>query len=311
MIAARIEKTISKEQILEMYMNNVYLGSGAYGVEGAAEIYFNKKLKELTLPELALIAGLPQAPSVYSPFNNLDLAIQRRNQVLLRMYKMKYITKEQYEKAKEAKVKLSTVPKFYTTNKAPYFCDLVMAELEKLGFDDTDISQGGYKIVTTLDAKAQKAANEAIIKNMNAYGLKGKNQQAAVFSFSPIDGRILAYAGGKDYTQSQFDRVQAVRPAGSAFKPFVYAAAIEKGINPNDFIDDSPVTLGDWSPHNYGKYRGKIPIYKALMYSSNVCAARLIKEVGVRSVIQLARVLGISTPLEYDYTIALKRHKVI
>ncbi len=305
-IAARIEKTISKDQILEMYMNNVYLGSGAYGVEGAAEIYFNKKLKDLTLPELALIAGLPQAPSVYSPYNNLDLAIKRRNQVLLRMYKMKYITKEQYEKAIDAKVKLSSMPRFYTTNKAPYFCDLVMAELEKLGFDDTDISQGGYKIVTTLDAKAQKAANEAIIKNMNAYGLRGKNQQAAVFSFSPIDGRILAYAGGKDYTQSQFDRVQAVRPSGSAFKPFVYAAAIEKGANPNDLIDDSPVTLGDWSPHNYGnKYRGKIPIYKALMYSSNVCAARMIKEVGIRSVIQLARVLGITTPLEYDYTIAL------
>ena len=305
-IAARIEKTISKDQILEMYMNNVYLGSGAYGVEGAAEIYFNKKLKDLTLPELALIAGLPQAPSVYSPYNNLDLAVKRRNQVLLRMYKMKYITKEQYEKAIDAKVKLSSMPRFYTTNKAPYFCDLVMAELEKLGFDDTDISQGGYKIVTTLDAKAQKAANEAIIKNMNAYGLRGKNQQAAVFSFSPIDGRILAYAGGKDYTQSQFDRVQAVRPSGSAFKPFVYAAAIEKGANPNDLIDDSPVTLGDWSPHNYGnKYRGKIPIYKALMYSSNVCAARMIKEVGIRSVIQLARVLGITTPLEYDYTIAL------
>lgn len=305
-IAARIEKTISKEQILEMYMNNVYLGSGAYGVEGAAEIYFNKKLKNLTLPELALIAGLPQAPSVYSPFNNLDLAIKRRNQVLLRMYKMGYIDKDQYEKAKEAKVKLSVMPRYYTTNKAPYFCDLVMAELEKLGFDDTDISQGGYKVVTTLDFKTQQKANEAIVKNLNAYGLKGNNQQAAVFSFSPIDGRILAYAGGKDYTKSQFDRVQAVRPPGSAFKPFVYAAAIEKGINPNDLIDDSPVTLGDWSPRNYGnKYRGKLPVYKALMLSSNVCAARMIKEVGVRSVIQLARVLGISTPLEYDYTIAL------
>ena len=305
-IAARIEKTISKEQILEMYMNNVYLGSGAYGVEGAAEIYFNKKLKNLTLSELALIAGLPQAPSVYSPFNNLDLAIKRRNQVLLRMYKMGYIDKDRYEKAKEAKVKLSVMPRYYTTNKAPYFCDLVMAELEKLGFDDTDISQGGYKVVTTLDFKTQQKANEAIIKNLNAYGLKGNNQQAAVFSFSPIDGRILAYAGGKDYTKSQFDRVQAVRPPGSAFKPFVYAAAIEKGINPNDLIDDSPVTLGDWSPRNYGnKYRGKIPVYKALMLSSNVCAARMIKEVGIRSVIQLARVLGISTPLEYDYTIAL------
>ena len=167
-IAVQIEKTISKEQILEMYMNNVYLGSGAYGVEGAAEIYFNKKLKDLTLPELALIAGLPQAPSVYSPYNNLDKAIQRRNQVLLRMYKMKYITKEQYNQAKEAKVVLSNVPRIYTTNKAPYFCDLVLSELAELGFDETDISQGGYEIVTTLDSKAQQAANEAIIKNLAA-----------------------------------------------------------------------------------------------------------------------------------------------
>lgn len=304
--AVQIEKTISKEKILEMYMNNVYLGSGAYGVEGAAEIYFNKKLKDLTLPELALIAGLPQAPSVYSPYNNLDLAIKRRNQVLLRMYKMKYITKEQYEKAKEAKVTLSTIPRFYTTNKAPYFCDLVLKELAALGLSETDISQGGYEVITTLDSKSQKAANEAILRNLTAYGLKGNNQQAAVYSFSPIDGRILVYAGGKDYTKSQFDRIEAVRPIGSAFKPIVYATAIEKGIKPNDLIDDEPVTIGDWSPHNYGnKYRGKIPVHKALTVSSNVCAARMIEKVGIRSVIQLARVLGISTPLAYDYTIAL------
>lgn len=305
-IAVQIEKTISKEKILEMYMNNVYLGSGAYGVEGAAEIYFNKKLKDLTLPELALIAGLPQAPSVYSPYNNLDKAIKRRNQVLLRMYKMKYITKEQYEKAKDAKVELSKVPRYNTTNKAPYFCDLVMSELHALGLDDTDISQGGYEVVTTLDSKSQKAANEAILKNMYAYGLKGNNNQAAVFSFSPIDGRILVYVGGKDYTKSQFDRVQAIRPTGSAFKPFVYAAGIEKGVLPNDLIEDEPITLGDWSPHNYAnKYRGQIPVHKALTVSSNVCAARMIEKVGIRSVIQLTRVLGITTPLSYDYTIAL------
>ena len=150
-IAARIEKTISKNQILEMYANNVYLGSGAYGVEGAAQIYFNKHLKELDLAELALIAGLPQAPSVYSPFNNMDLAVQRRNQVLNRMYKMRYITKEQFEAAKEEKVHLSSMPQFYTTNKAPYFCDYVLKELEKLGFDETEISQGGYKVITTLE----------------------------------------------------------------------------------------------------------------------------------------------------------------
>lgn len=306
-IAARIEKTISKDQILEMYMNNVYLGAGAYGVEGAAQIYFDKHLKNCDLAELALIAGLPQAPSVYSPFNNMDLAVQRRNQVLTRMYKMRYITREEYEKAKEEKVHLAKTPQFYTTNKAPYFCDYVMKELEKLGFDETEISQGGYKVVTTLDYKAQKAANEAIVKNLKNWGLSGDKNQAAVFAYSPIDGKILVYSGGKDYSKSQYDRVtQAVRPPGSSFKPIVYAAAMEKGISPNDMIEDRPITIGQWSPHNYGnKYRGKIPVYTALMVSSNVCAARLIKEVGIRPVIQTARVLGIETPLEYDYTIAL------
>jgi len=306
-IAARIEKTISKDQILEMYMNNVYLGSGAYGVEGAAKIYFNKTLKDCSLPELALIAGLPQAPSVYSPYNNLDFAIKRRNQVLTRMYKMRYISKKEYEEAKKADVKLNEMPKFYTTNKAPYFCDFIMKELIGLGFDETEIIHGGYKVVTTLDSKTQDAANEAVLKNLKNWGLSGDAKQAAVFSYDPSDGKILAYVGGKDYTKSQYDRVtQAVRPPGSAFKPIVYAAGLERGISPNDYIEDMPVAIGDWAPRNYAdKYRGQIPIYSAMMVSSNVCAARMIYEVGIRSVIQIARVLGIETPLAYDYTIAL------
>lgn len=306
-VAARIEKTISKDQILEMYLNNVYLGAGAYGVSAASQIYFNKKLNQLTLPELALIAGLPQAPSVYNPYNNIELAKQRRNQVLKRMKTMKYITDEEYNNAIDAEIHLSTVPQLYTTNKAPYFSDYVLKEMEKLGFEETDIIHGGYKVITTLDSKAQNAANESILRNMKAWGLTGKSQQAAVFSFSPIDGRILVYAGGKNYGESQYDRItQSVRPPGSAFKPILYAAAMEKGITPNDLVDDSPITIGNWSPHNSShKYRGKIPVYKALMISSNVCAARIIQEVGIRSVIQLARVLGITTPLEYDYTISL------
>lgn len=306
-VAVRIEKTIPKDKILEMYLNNVYLGSGAYGVDGASQIYFNKKISQLTLAECALIAGLPQAPSVYSPFHDKDLAIERRNQVLKRMYRMRFITKDEFESAKQEKLHLNPLPEIYTLNKAPYFCDYVMKELEKLGFDEVEISQGGYKVVTTLDYKAQQKANESIIRTMNAWGLKGDKRQAALFSFSPIDGRILAYAGGKDYSKSQYDRVtQSVRPPGSAFKPFIYAAAIEKGLEPNDLLEDTPFKAGDWAPKNYhNKYRGKIPAYKALMVSSNVCAARLIQSTGVRSVIQMARVLGITTPLEYDYTIAL------
>ena len=311
-VAAQIEKTIPKDKILEMYLNNVYLGSGAYGVKGAARIYFNKNLNQLTLPEMALIAGLPQAPSVYSPYNNIKLAEKRRNQVLLRMYKMKYIDKETYENAKKSPIKLSTMPVMYATNKAPYFCDYVMKDLQKLGFSEDEIVNGGYKVVTTLNYKAQVKANEAILKNLNAWGLNRDKNQAAVFSFSPIDGRILVYAGGKDYTKSQYDRVtQSARPSGSAFKPFIYTAAIEKGYSPNDMIDDLPFRAGDWTPKNYGnKYRGPIPLYTALMVSSNVCTARLMESVGVRAVIQLARVMGITTPIPYDYTISLGSNSV-
>lgn len=311
-VAAQIEKTIPKDKILEMYLNNVYLGSGAYGVKGAARIYFNKNLNQLTLPEMALIAGLPQAPSVYSPYNNIKLAEKRRNQVLLRMYKMKYIDKETYENAKNSPIKLSTMPVMYATNKAPYFCDYVMKDLQKLGFTEDEIVNGGFRVITTLNYNAQVKANEAILKNLNAWGLKSPKNQAAVFSFSPIDGRILVYAGGKDYSKSQYDRVtQSARPSGSAFKPFIYTAAIEKGYSPNDMIDDLPFKAGDWTPRNYGnKYRGPIPLYTALMVSSNVCTARLMDAIGVRPVIQLARVMGITTPIPYDYTISLGSNSV-
>ena len=311
-VAAQIEKTIPKDKILEMYLNNVYLGSGAYGVKGAAKIYFNKNLNQLTLPEMALIAGLPQAPSVYSPYNNIKLAEKRRNQVLLRMYKMKYIDKETYENAKKSPIKLSTMPMMYATNKAPYFCDYVMKDLQKLGFSEDEIVNGGYKVITTLNYNAQVKANEAIIRDLNAWGLSRDKNQAAVFSFSPIDGRILVYAGGKDYSKSQYDRItQSSRPSGSAFKPFVYTAAIEKGYSPNDMIDDLPFRAGDWTPKNYGnKYRGPIPLYTALMVSSNVCTARLMDAVGVRAVIQLARGMGITTPIPYDYTISLGSNSV-
>lgn len=299
-VAARIEKTISKDKILEMYLNNVYLGSGAYGIAGAAQIYFNKPLKNLTLSECALIAGLPQAPSVYSPYNNKKLALERRNQVLGRMLKMHYINKKQYKAALAEEINLNPNPDIYSLNRAPYFVDYAMTELEELGFDEKEISQGGYKVITTLNYSAQKAAEETMKAQIG-------NRQAAVFSFSPMTGEIYVYIGGKDYFKSQYDRVtQAIRPPGSSFKPFVYAAAIEKGWGPNDVLDDTPIDLNGWKPHNYNnKYRGQMPLYMGLMLSSNVMAVRLIKDVGVRSVIGVARTMGITTPMEYDMTIAL------
>ena len=306
-IAHRIEKTISKNEILELYLNSVYLGSGTYGVLSASKTYFDKELNELTLAEAALIAGLPQAPSVYSPFQNPEAAINRRNQVLKRMYKTGCITKDQYEAAKKEDLHLSTKPRLYSFNKAPYFIDFVLNELERLGFEEQEISQGGLKIYTTLDLKSQVAAQDAIVNDLNAYGLKANKTQMALFAFSPTTGRIYSYVGGKNYEQSQYDRiVNAIRPPGSAFKPFVYTAALQQGFGVDDIIEDSPISFKNWSPRNYGsKYRGKMPLWKALAISSNVAAVRLIKKTGADAVITTAREMGITSPLQNDLTIAL------
>lgn len=306
-IAHRIEKTISKDEILELYLNSVYLGSGTYGVLSASKTYFDKELHELTLAEKALIAGLPQAPSVYSPYQNPNAALNRRNQVLKRMYKTGYITKEQYSRAREEKLNLSSKPRLYSFNKAPYFIDFVINELEKIGFEEQEISQGGLKIYTTLDMKSQDAAQDAVVNNLKSANLNSNDTQMALFSFSPQTGRIYAYVGGKNYEQSQYDRVvNAIRPPGSSFKPFVYAAALQQGANVDDIIEDTPIKLKTWSPRNYGnKYRGKMPLWTALAVSSNVAAVRLIQQIGIDAVIATAREMGITTPLQNDFTIAL------
>ena len=306
-IAHRIEKTISKDEILEMYMNSVYLGAGTYGVLSASKTYFDKELDELTLAEAALIAGLPQAPSVYSPFTNPDAAINRRNQVLKRMLKTGYIDKKQYKQALDEPLKLNDKPRIYSFNKAPYFIDFVLRELNDIGFDETEISQGGLKIYTTLNYKDQLAADEAITNGLKNAGLRADKTQMALFAFSPTTGKIIAYVGGKNYEKSQYDRiVNAIRPPGSSFKPFVYTAALQQGFSVNDIVDDKPVNFNNWAPRNYGgKFRGKIPLWKALAVSSNVIAASLIDRVGVGAVISTARDLGITTPLQNDLTISL------
>ena len=306
-IAHRIEKTISKDEILEMYLNSVYLGSGVYGVSSAAKTFFDKDLSKLTLSEQALIAGLPQAPSVYSPFVNKKKSIERRNQVLRRMYRNKYITEEQMQKSQKEGLNLSKKPRVYSYNKAPYFIDFVLNELKNIGFEEEEISRGGLKIYTTLDYKSQNVAQNTVMNLLSSSGLTKPVNQAALFSFSPTTGRIYAYIGGKNYEQSQYDRVsKAIRPSGSSFKPFVYATALQQGVSVDETIEDTPLTIKEWSPKNYGKkYRGKITIWQALAISSNVAAVRLIKKSGVDAVIQTAREMGITTPLASDMTIAL------
>lgn len=306
-LANRIEKSISKDDILGMYLNSVYLGEGAYGVSAAADVYFNKRLSQLTLAECALLAGLPQAPSVYSPFQNPKLAKERRNQVLKGMLKMNYITKDEYENAIDEPIRLSDYRAYAPNNSAPYFVNHVMGELKELGYTEQEISMGGFKIVTTLDSKAQQAAEKSLKRNLRSWGMTAPNEQAALFSYNANTGKILAYVGGKDYSESQFDRVtQAVRPPGSSFKIFVYTAAMERGYTPETKVLDTPFHVADWSPRNYGnRYRSQIPLSTALAHSSNVVAARLIMDVGVGETIRMARRMGITTPLANDPTIAL------
>jgi len=307
-IAYRLEKTLPKDEILEMYLNNVYMGEGAYGVSAASKIYFNKIPKDLTLAEAALIAGLPQAPSIYSPYQNMKASKNRRSQVLDRMVKMDYITEKVAIAAKEETIKLNCTSRPYSLNKAPYFIDYVMKELKgKVGLTEQEVIQGGYKVYTTLNMKNQEAAQDKISSGLVRWGLTKSYQQAALISLDTFSGKILAYVGGKDYVLSQYDRVtQSIRQPGSAFKMFVYTTAMERGLNPQSIIEDTPVTLGNWSPHNYGnKYRGKIPLYKALAFSSNAAAVKLIMQVGVEDTISMARRLGITTYIADDPTIAL------
>ena len=307
-IAYRLEKTISKDEILEMYLNNVYLGEGAYGVSAAAEIYFNKKVKDLNLQECALIAGLPQAPSAYSPYQNMKYAKERRRMVLTRMANEGFITEEQATIAARSSININKKYKPYLLNKAPYFVDYIKKEVErKAGISESELIQGGYKVYTTLNYKYQKIALDVVRKNLSLWRLNKPQQQAALVSFDVISGKILAYIGGKDYRTSQFDRVsQAIRQPGSSFKVFVYTAAVENGFTPNDIYTDEPVKIGDWGPRNYGNiYKGDLYLYEAMAFSSNVIAAKLIKDIGVRKTINVARRLGITTNIAKDPTIAL------
>lgn len=306
-ISHRIEKSLTKDEILGLYLNTVYLGEGAYGAGAAAEIYFGKKLKDLSIAEVAMIAGMPQAPSLYSPFRRKELTLKRRKTVLRRMKRHGFITKDEYKKAINEKIVLNKVHSRTSLNKAPYFIDYAMKELNELGFSEQQISRGGYKITTTLNYKGQKAAQDAAKKYMKIYGLVKPSEQISLLSIDATSGKIIAYMGGKDYRASQFDRVtQAIRQPGSSFKMFVYAAAMQAGMSPNDLYDDLPLKIGRWSPRNYGnKYRMQLPLHTALALSSNVVAIRLLRDVGMDNVIKMARSLGITTPINKDLTMAL------
>lgn len=322
-LAREIETRYSKDKILEMYLNAIYFGGGAYGIEAASRTYFSKPVERLSLAEGALLAGLVRAPSTTSPFADAKRARTRRDLVLRRMEAEKLITPTQAKGAAATPVILN--PLFKVRGVAPHFVDYVRKELEpRLG--RAQLLRGGMRIATTLDLEMQRQATESlragvrgIEKTLAARRKSGApapgGLEAALVIVEPASGQIRAMVGGLDYAKSQFNRVtQARRQPGSTFKPFVYLAALERGYAPNSLIDDYPVSFSipqgegftEWSPENFDRqFRGPVTLRHALEESINVPTVRLLESVGVDAVIQLARRMGIRSELRREYALAL------
>lgn len=291
-LALVIDYKFSKQEILQAYLNQVYFGEGAYGVEAAAQMYFGKHANELTLAESAMLAGLPRGPNIYSPYVDMKAAMQRRAVVLGSMVKEGYITEQEAEHAKVEPVSLAGKKKRIV--QASYFLDYVAKELVDR-YGETRVYKGGLKVYTTLDIMQQQAA-EAVLGQM----------QGAVLALDPKTGYVKAMVGGRNYEESQINRVFAeVRQPGSAFKPFLYAVALNQGLTANAIIIDEPVNINGYAPLNYDKKnRGPITMKKALRWSVNVAAVKLGQQVGIDQVLNLAKTMGITSLTPEDNNLA-------
>jgi len=325
-LAFQLERRYTKDAILALYLNQVYFGSGAYGAEAAAQLYFGKPVSTLNLSECALLAGMPQAPSRYSPLVNKPLALKRRNVVLRRMFKNGIIDPSQYDETVNRPLELSTGAR--PSNLAPYFIAHIKQSLEKeIGAEQ--LYKGGLTVSTTLVYREQKAAALAVFDGLDA--LEARNSefripipnsqfqpQAALIALDVKTGGIRAMIGGRDFKQSAFNRAtMAERQPGSAFKPLVYALAIERGFAQNTLLIDAPVAYKipgnrkTWQPQNFsGAFKGSITLRKALSVSQNIPAVRLIEMLGVSSVAQFAHKLGIRSQLRPYLSLALGASEV-
>ncbi|WP_439493761.1 transglycosylase domain-containing protein [Bosea sp. (in: a-proteobacteria)] len=303
-LALWLERTYSKDQILELYLNRVYFGSGAYGVEAAAQRYFNKSARSVTIAEAAMLAGLVQAPSRLAPNRNPEAAEKRAQLVIAAMADQGLISQNA---AKTALVAPAEAAERIGAGSVNYAADYVMDVLD----DFIGAVEGDVTVLTTIDTKLQASAETILVEALAAQGAKQGVSQGAVVSMAS-DGGIRALIGGRDYTKSQFNRATAAkRQPGSAFKPFVYLAALEKGLTPDTIRDDSPVSFKGWEPENYSRsYRGPVTLQTALAHSLNTIAARLINEVTPREVIRTAQRLGINSALQPNLSLALGTSEV-
>ncbi|MDX8518313.1 transglycosylase domain-containing protein [Mesorhizobium dulcispinae] len=304
LLALWLEHKHSKDQILEMYLNRVYFGSGAYGVEAASRRYFGKSARDVSLSEAALLAGLLKAPSRLSPARDPKAAEERAQLVLAAMREEGKISDKEYKVALSAP---ATRAPSYWTGSENYVADTVMEELPDLIGD----VRGDIVIDTTVDITLQKLAEQSIRRLIDESGKKLNVTQGALVSIDD-SGAVRAMVGGYDYSTSQFDRAsEARRQPGSAFKPFVYMAALEAGRTPDSVRNDAPIKIGKWTPDNYGgKYYGKVTLATALAKSLNSVAAQLTMEVGPDAVVEAAHRMGIQSELQSNTSIALGTSEV-
>ncbi|NBN65665.1 PBP1A family penicillin-binding protein [Pannonibacter tanglangensis] len=303
-LALWLEATFTKDEILEMYLNRVYLGAGAYGVDAAARRYYGKSARMVTLAEAATLAGLLKAPSRYAPSRNPRLAAERAQVVLAAMRDTGFIDAAA---ARTAMSEPAVVVSIQNSSSANYVADWVMDMLPQyVGAIDTDII-----VDTTIDSTMQDSAEMALRGNLSTQGKTLGVSQGAVVVMDTA-GAVKALVGGADYGQSQFNRaVSARRQPGSAFKPFVYLAALEAGMAPDTLRRDEPFTVKGWSPQNYTKkFYGDVTLTDALAMSLNTVAARLMSEVGTKTVIRTAQRMGISSPLAPNLSLSLGTSEV-
>ncbi len=310
-LATKIEQHLSKEQVLERYLNLVYLGQGAYGVADASWIYFSKPVNKLNLAEMATIAGLAPAPSLYSPIVNPVAAQQRRNLVLQRMQSLGVISAQAAAEARNASITLKPSSPKRLQVTAPYFTTYIQKELPKY-VDKEVLAAGGLTVETTINPKWQQVAEAVVKDTAQSNGRWQRFEQAALVAINPRDGEIKAMVGGKDFGKNQFNHVtQAQRQPGSTFKSFVYTAAIASGISPYKSYLDSPYKVDGYEPKNFSqKFRGSLSMRDALAASINVVAVKVLMDVGFEPTIKLAQNMGIKSPLIPAYSLALGSSEV-
>ncbi len=310
-LAYRLDRMLSKKEILTIYLNEIYLGEGAYGVEAAARTYFGKSAADLDLAEIALLAGLPQAPSRYSPLTHFSAARARQRYVLNRMAEDGIISAATARRAYAEKVHLQKGNRQKEQN--GYFTEYIREQLSGR-YGSEELFRQGLVVSTTLDSRLQKAAIRALrdgALQVKKRHRAGKPPQGALVALD-TRGRILAMVGGLDYGTSPYNRaVVARRQPGSVFKPLIYAAAFERGIRPDAVIEDKPLVIRNrdgstWRPKNYdNRYHGPTSLREALVHSRNIVTIRLLQKIGIRPVLALAHRAGITAPLRPELPLAL------